>query len=273
MSLFTDDVAKIERSLLKERAGTLPPIEISRRFEKAYYYGRGIWIGIGGFAVAALWLCQSTIPDVFGWKACTLASLAVVFGLTLYLRRVRSVLIHEAALERIKAGEAKAARLAAEAANRAAEEERQAAVAAEAARQRSLAIAQAERQKLLAASEQAKQQAIADAFADRHKRMAVELRTNALRTLENSIIRVLEHLRERAEFVPESVGEEHIYELIRKPLRASRAPELGLLRRTVQAEVMMVIGPDQSWLPPEPTDEQLMRGPQPSIERIITISG
>lgn len=262
MSLFNDYVVRSERRTAKEMAGTLTLIEVSRRHEFLCYaavIGLTLLFGlvsIVNYLVASYLSDPANLEGSFSyyrehwpenvssnWRSFwVFQALLTVFYINAGGLTIRHF-IRQAISERRRIREQKVAA-------KAKDDARKAAVVAETSRQETLAAAE----------------------IDKRQRALFEFRLKALRHMEEGILQVRNHYRKRAEFLPERVDEEHIYEMVRRGIRHSKSPEFGILRRSFDPEVTAVLG-DQSYLPPEPSDELLMNRHLPPVSQLLGIKG
>lgn len=259
MSLFNDYIVKVERRNRRLASGTLPPIEVSRHYEKQFYKTIALMVlslllmtyvlyGLSyGFVPAKVdvfsMMENASNPTYFPKIDFAFAEVLGIFLVVRYFLPKLREPVEQALRERDELSKKKAAKVAAEEARKAAE-------AAEKARRHALVVAeQHERQKAI-----------------------FEFRVQALRQMEEGLKELLYERRERAEWIPESADEEHLYETIRRrfKLAGKDVPELGILRRSSDPLVIMILGDDRSYLPKDPPDEVLARRQLPPVVKLLT---
>lgn len=274
MSLFTNLVVKLERQTLRDRETPVSPIEISRKYERqvtrlaAFFVA--VWLLLNFYETvyhlvyAAVWTLfdRNATASFFVFNGLHPRFALVTAAICLIGFAVRYYGLLQAAIEdRIARAEIKAAEKAEEAARRAQEQ------AAEAERKAAEKTAQDAHRAVVLAEETMRRNRVADEATQRAQAV-YQMRLALLRHMEGGIVDVLKEMRGRQEWVPEQVSEEATYELIRQRIRQAKVPEFGILHRSVDMTVVMVLG-DRSCLPPEPSDELIASRNLPTFRNLL----
>lgn len=230
MSIFQAAVVKAEKRTLKVLDGTLPYIEVSRKYEARFYFAAAV--------IVALWLTFAVQIFQLSWffSRATLvlavfwSLVAAIYGVYFFFRGYRT----KAMYQRLELRQKRDAR--------------------EIEKARTLSAQVAAQEAAQAAQERAEIENV-----NQYHRAIYQMRLTLLRQLESGI---RDHVASAKEewaseaWEPDAAGIERIYERLRAGIKASQAPEYGLLHRTTDGVVLRVLG-DRSCLPPDMTDQQI----------------